>query len=172
MHPTILFVGTWAGRKRGAMLADAFERGVRSQHPNAELWMVSDYAPPRPGIIHFKHPSDAELAELYKRAWLFCLPSAYEGFGIPYLEAMAAGTPVIATSNPGADHLLDRGRFGVVSDEKRLEQTLAALVDSPNDRRHYGALGLQRASDFSWDAIVDRHLAAYEWAISKHRKRA
>ena len=41
--------------------------------------------------------SDAELVDLYRSSWLFCLPSSYEGFGIPYAEAMANGCPVVAT---------------------------------------------------------------------------
>ena len=55
---------------------------------------------------------DDELVEEYGRAWVFCLPSTYEGFGIPYAEAMAAGLPVLATPNIGARFVTDEGRAG------------------------------------------------------------
>ena len=92
--PTVLFVGTWHGRKRGRLLSEAFERDVVSRLPDARLIMVSDEVGiERPWLTHVRRPSDAELRELYAEAWVFCLPSSYEGFGVPYAEAMAAGCP-------------------------------------------------------------------------------
>ena len=58
---------------------------------------------------------DAELASLYRRAWAYVTPSTYEGFGLPYLEAMACGTPVVATPNPGSVEILDHGKYGVLA---------------------------------------------------------
>ena len=56
--------------------------------------------------------SDADLIAAYQRAWVFCLPSDYEGFGIPYAEAMSCGLPVVATRNLGARYVTDEGRAG------------------------------------------------------------
>ena len=53
-----------------------------------------------PQVKRLGRVSDEELARLYARAWVFCLPSSYEGFGIPYAEAMSAGLPVVATPKP------------------------------------------------------------------------
>ena len=66
------------------------------------------------GIHTFEHVDSEKLSELYSAAWIFCLPSSYEGFGRPYVEAMAAGTPVVATPNPGAMEVLENGRFGLI----------------------------------------------------------
>ena len=65
--------------------------------------MVTQDAPADPGagITVLGRLDDEELAREYRAAWVFCLPSSYEGFGIPYAEAMASGTPVVATPNPG-----------------------------------------------------------------------
>ena len=64
------------------------------------LWMVAEDAPEARNVTVLGRVSDDELAELYRQAWVFCLPSTYEAFGIPYVEAMASGCPVVATPNP------------------------------------------------------------------------
>jgi phosphatidylinositol alpha-mannosyltransferase len=166
-HPTVLFVGTWHGRKRGRDLARAFVQHVAPQVPDAELLMVSDEVEPTPGVTHVVRPTDAELRELYARSWVFCLPSAYEGFGIPYLEAMAAGTPVVATPNPGAEHLLGGGRFGTIVSLEELGGTLAALLRDEARRAELGRLGLQRAAQYSWDVVCAAHERAYADAIAR-----
>jgi glycosyltransferase involved in cell wall biosynthesis len=160
-NPSILFVGTYGRRKRGKLLADVFEREVIETVPNAELWMVAEDAPPRRGITVFGRISDDELASLYGRAWLFCLPSSYEGFGIPYVEAMAAGCPVVATRNPGAVEVTRRGRDGVLADDSSLGQSLVSMLTSPADREHFAREGLRRAQDFDLRCIVEAYEALY-----------
>jgi phosphatidylinositol alpha-mannosyltransferase len=98
-HPTIMFIGTWEGRKRGAFLHEVFRREVRPAVPDAQLWMVSDFCEPSAGVRWMQAPSDEELSAALAQSWVFCLPSTYEGFGIPYLEAMAHGVPVVSTPN-------------------------------------------------------------------------
>ena len=113
----MLFVGTWTGRKRGAQLAEAFVRDVLPVVPDAELRMVTRDAPATlpAGVAALGRLDDDELVAEYGRAWVFCLPSSYEGFGIPYAEAMAAGLPVVATPNIGARYVTDEGRAGVLA---------------------------------------------------------
>src|SRR5205807_260622 len=122
-HPTILFVGTWEGRKRGAFLADRFATDVLTRHPRARLMMVSDRCADQPGLTWIRFPSDEELSRLYRSSWLFCMPSTYEGFGMPYLEAMGHGLPVVATPNPGSRFLL-QGGAGVLASDSVLGPTL------------------------------------------------
>ena len=105
LHPSILFVGTYENRKRGKLLAEAFEREVLPAQPDAELWMVCSDAPDAPRVNVLGRVDASELARLYLSAWAFCLPSSYEGFGIPYVEALTAGLPVVATRNPGSTEL-------------------------------------------------------------------
>jgi len=163
-HPTVLFVGTWEGRKRGAFLADCFAREVLPRHPDATLLMVSDRCVEQPGIEWARFPSDEELVVLYESAWLFCSASTYEGFGMPYLEAMTHGLPVVATPNRGAEMVLRGGAGALVSDAE-LGRTLAALLDDTDERSRLAAAGSARAKRFSWARVLSEHEAAYEQAM-------
>ena len=165
-RPTVLFVGTWHGRKRGAFLAETFERIVLPRHPTAELLMVSDHCVERSGVRWIRVPSDDELAALYRSAWVFCLPSTYEGFGMPYLEACTHGIPVVATPNAGSRHVLARG-VGLLVDDSDLGAAVADLLGDPVARARLAAAGMARARDFGWSRVVDEHEAAYALAAAR-----
>jgi glycosyltransferase involved in cell wall biosynthesis len=162
-HPTVLFVGTWHGRKRGAALADAFVSQVRSVIPDAELLMVTQDAPPDPGegVRVLGRLDDEALADAYRRAWVFCLPSDYEGFGIPYAEALASGTPVVATPNPGAKYVLEDGRVGELVDLAGVGPALVALLQDDARRDGMRSAGLVRSQDLSLSSVVDRYERIY-----------
>lgn len=165
-RPTVLFVGTWHGRKRGAFLADVFERLVLPRHPTAELLMVSDRCVERPGVKWIQFPGDEQLAALYRSAWVFCLPSTYEGFGMPYLEALTHGLPVVATPNAGSLHVLERDAGMLVEDE-RIGPTLSQLLGDPDARARLAEAGRHRAADFSWRRVAHEHEAAYALAMDR-----
>jgi glycosyltransferase involved in cell wall biosynthesis len=169
-HPSVLFVGTWEGRKRGAFLADRFAEEVLPHHPRARLTMVSDRCEERPGITWVRFPSDEELSRLYRSAWLFCMPSTYEGFGMPYLEAMTHGLPVVATPNPGANFVL-QGGAGILTSDAELGRTVSTLLKDAGSRAHLTAAGRARAMDFSWERVLTEHEAAYESAIAAFTRR-
>lgn len=160
-YPVILFVGTLAGRKRGQMLLELFQDEIRPALPKAELWMVAERNIQAPGVVCFMNPDDSALADLYRRAWVFCLPSTYEGFGIPYIEAMASGTPVVATPNSGARELLEDGKWGALARPSELGPTLLSLLNDHQRRRNMAQLGLQRAEAFAQDRIVDAYEALF-----------
>jgi glycosyltransferase involved in cell wall biosynthesis len=162
-RPTVLFVGTWHGRKRGEALAEAFVTQVQPAVPDAELLMVTQDAPADPGkgIRVLGRLDDEALAEAYRRAWVFCLPSDYEGFGIPYAEALASGTPVVATANLGARYVLDHGRAGTLVDRSELGSALVVLLQDAGRRDRMRVAGLARAQEFSLRSVVDRYEEIY-----------
>ena len=162
-EPTVLFVGTWNNRKRGAELARAFQRDVLPAVPNATLEMVCRDAPadPGPGIRVLGRLSDDELAAAYQRAWAFCLPSDYEGFGIPYAEAMAAGVPVVATPNPGARYVTDGGKAGVLAPLDSIGAELRRLLVDAQERKRLERAGSERARQFDLARVVDAYESLY-----------
>ena len=172
-HPTVLFVGTWQGRKRGAELADAFTRDVRAVHPDAELRMVTQDAPSvvPEGVTVLGRLSDDELADEYGRAWLFCLPSSYEGFGIPYAEAMTAGLPVVATPNVGARYVTGEGASGVLVELPALGGALAELLSDGEERERLSRASRARAESFDLRRVADSYEEVYRSALRRADRR-
>jgi glycosyltransferase involved in cell wall biosynthesis len=166
-RPTVLFVGTWTGRKRGAQLAEAFERDVLPVVPDAELRMVTRDAPATlpAGVVALGRLDDDELVEEYGRAWAFCLPSSYEGFGIPYAEAMAAGLPVVATPNIGARYVTDEGRAGILASLDHIGTAMAAVLRDDGMRARLGAAGLERSRAFDLARVVDAYEQLYRAGV-------
>jgi phosphatidylinositol alpha-mannosyltransferase len=158
-HPSILFIGTLDSRKRGSHLVQAFVDCVRKARPDAELWIVRDDTPVNvPGVKVFGSVSQEKLIELYQQSWIFCLPSSYEGFGVPYVEAMACGTPVVATPNPGALEVLDGGRFGLITELETLGSSLVSILGDEDLRMAYANDGLERASKYDIHQIAQQYL--------------
>jgi glycosyltransferase involved in cell wall biosynthesis len=123
--------------------------------------MVTEPGPPADGVRYFTGLPECELAELYRTAWVFASPSVYEGFGLPYLEAMASGTPVVATPNPGSEEVLDGGRYGRLVDDSGFAPAILALLEDPRARALLTAAGLERSRELS----IDRAIAQYDAAI-------
>lgn len=165
--PTILFVGTYEQRKRGRLLADVFERTILPRHPLARLWMVCSDAPDRPGVDVLGTLSDTELADRYRRAWVFCLPSSYEGFGVPYIEAMASGTPVVSTPNRGAREVLAEGEYGLLADEEGLAGAILSVLESSSLAAELTESGLTRAVEYAWPSVVERYEQIYHELLSR-----
>jgi phosphatidyl-myo-inositol alpha-mannosyltransferase len=152
-EPTILFVGTYHNRKRGALLMQQFREVVRPAVPNARLWMVCSDAPNEPGVSVLGRLNEEDLARLYQLAWVFCLPSRYEGFGVPYIEAMATGTPVVA------NEVLQNGCLGTIVEPEQLGEALAQALDAgppPTD-----SAAVATAQQFSWSSVREQYEKIY-----------
>lgn len=96
--------------------------------------------------------SDVDLAVTFARAGVLVAPSRSEGFGIPVLEAMAAGTPVIHSDAPALVEVA--GGAGVVvpvGESRLLAEAIRGVIDDPGTQQRLRSLGLRRASDFSWE---------------------
>jgi len=155
--PSIVFVGTLGGRKRGSFLVDTFNQAIRPSLPDATLMFVGPEGPPMPGVTYHTGIADAELAALYRRAWVYASPSTYEGFGLPYLEAMACGTAVVATPNAGSKELLGGGEYGRLAEDNGFARTILELLNSEVSRRALEAKGLLCAQEHSLDIMIDRY---------------
>jgi glycosyltransferase involved in cell wall biosynthesis len=156
-EPSVLFVGAIDGRKRGRFLIDGFVNTIRPVHPEASLTVVGGTGPAHPGVRYVTGVTDADLVALYRRSWVYASPSTYEGFGLPYLEAMACGTPVVASKNPGSLDVLGDGCALLPGDAEFASAIAALLGDAPR-RAELSAAGLRRASEFT----LTRMLESYE----------
>ncbi|MEI7716254.1 MAG: glycosyltransferase family 4 protein [Mycobacterium sp.] len=124
-------------------------------------------------IVHLTSGlSDADLAALFASAQVACIPSLYEGFSLPAVEAMASGTPIVASRVGALPEVL--GTDGTCAhlvppaDVDALTRALGDLLDSPDKRRRLGAAGRARALEvFSWEAVAAQTVRIYERAIAR-----
>jgi len=122
-------------------------------------------------IVHISSGlSDTELADLLASAEVACIPSLYEGFSLPAVEAMASGTPIVASRAGALPEVVgldgDCARLVAPGDAGELTAVLGELLDSPTLRSSLGAAGRQRAlSVFSWESVAAQTVSVYERAI-------
>jgi glycosyltransferase involved in cell wall biosynthesis len=102
------------------------------------------------------------LADLYRGAACLVLPSRYEGFGLPVLEAMACGTPVVAAPEPALREVA--GDAALYADRAHLADALRQAV---RERERLSAAGLERAKTFSWRETARRTLEVYHDALDR-----
>ncbi|PDW02715.1 glycosyltransferase family 4 protein [Candidatus Viridilinea mediisalina] len=108
-------------------------------------------------------PNNAAVAAWYRRASIFCLPSVQEGFGIVFLEAMAAGLPIVATTAAAVPEVVPHGLVGELvppGDSVALASSLAALLCNPARRRELGAAGQHHVMQYDWPVVAQRFLRA------------
>jgi glycosyltransferase involved in cell wall biosynthesis len=158
-EPSLIFVGTMEGRKRGRFLLKIFETVVRRVYPQATLTFVGPAGERMAGVTYHTGVSDEHLADLYRRAWLCVSPSIYEGFGLPYLEAMACGTAVVATPNPGSREVLRNGACGRLVEDAPFATAILDLLRDHSARQALEAAGLRRAEELSLSSMVGRYEA-------------
>lgn len=169
--PSVLFVGELDSRKRGLLLVDVFARHVRPRLPDAELWLVSPDRAEGSGVRWWGVVDRERLASLYRQAWVMCLPSSYEGFGRPYVEAMAAGTPVVASPNPGAREILDEGRYGWIVPDEDLGPALVRLLGDADLRADLSRRGAVRARRYAWPVVAEQYERLYGRVLAKAGRR-
>jgi glycosyltransferase involved in cell wall biosynthesis len=106
---------------------------------------------------------EEELPLWYAAATVFVFPSIYEGFGMPPLEAMACGTPVVTSNTSSLPEVVgDAGIMVDPHDAAALAAALAQLLNDADLRADLRTRGLQRAARFTWSTTAERTLRAYE----------
>ena len=158
----VLAVGTLEPRKNLVRLVDATGRlGLELRVAGSRGWGVVEVGAPH--VRWLGRPDDAELAALLRGALCLAYPSLYEGFGIPVLEAMLCGTPVV-TSAASAMEEVAAGAAELV--DPRDPASIAAGIERAVARRAaLRASGLERARRFSWDVTAAAATAAYLEAL-------
>lgn len=117
-----------------------------------------------PGVRGEPSPSPARLAELLAGAAALVHPSLEEGFGLTLLEAMAAGTPVVAVRTPSAVEVC--GEAALLVPPPSLAEALARVAAEPDLRQRLTRSGRERAAAFSWEQSARLHESAYTLALA------
>ncbi|MGI8904297.1 MAG: glycosyltransferase family 4 protein [Solirubrobacteraceae bacterium] len=119
--------------------------------------------------VRLEHrPSAARLARLYAGAVALVHPSLYEGFGLTALEAMSAGTPVLAARSPGLTEVCgDAARYADPGDARSLAAGMAEIAASGSVQRELARRGSARAAQFSWAASARAHRETYALALRR-----
>ncbi len=129
-------------------------------------------------IVHISSGlTDGELATLLSSAEIACIPSLYEGFSLPAVEAMASGTPIVASRAGALPEVVgvngECARLVNPGDVSDLTAVLGELLDSPLELQRLGAAGRRRAVDvFSWESVAAQTVAVYEQAIERVQNRS
>lgn len=160
----ILFVGNLSRAKGADVLLEAF---AALDRPGCELTLVGPRgdayyaAQERPGCTHIPYLDHARLAELYRDADIFVLPTLYDSWGLVVTEAMASGTPVIVTDHCGAKELVspDCGWIVAPGDAAALVNTLRTAFDDRGRLSEMGRQARAKVESLDWDAY-HRNVAA------------
>ncbi len=169
--PFLLMAGTLEPRKGHATVVAAFER-VRARHPDLILvvagavgWLPRGAARglERPGVVVLGAVSDTEVDLLYRRAEIVVSASIYEGFGLPVLEGLTRGRPVVASEIAAHVELArDAARYFPPGDVDALEAVLDGLLCDQKARRELHHAALDRARRFTVSATIDAHRRVYD----------
>lgn len=182
---TILFIGTLEPRKNVALLLDAYAQ-LLARRPDApplvvagaaphgaRAWVERMQAPPLAGHVRLEgYVSDERRRALFAEARMLALPSRDEGFGLPALEAMACGVPVVTTPVGALPEVV--GDAGLVAPLDATEAWTSALEACLDDERcrDLAARGRARAERFTWANTAARTLTAYRAAIAARAARS
>ena len=161
----VLTVATLEPRKNLAALVAAFvllgRDDLRLAVVGAEGWGEQP-ALDRPGIVRLGYVDDDELARLYRGAAVFVYPSRFEGFGLPVIEAMACGAPVVCSAHASMDEAC--GDAALRADPEDTAAIAAAVEQALTERAQLSTRGRAHAAGFSWSqtgrVFLDGYLEA------------
>ena len=179
----VLFVGTAEPRKNLPTLLEVYRHWLSRRHDAPDLVLAGRTGPASSGlqaaplgalggkIRHLGYVSDQTRQMLFDEAVMLVLPSLDEGFGMPALEAMAAGVPVVASNRGALPELL--GGAGLLvdpEDPSALEAAMERLVAEPGLARRLAEEGVRRARSFSWTSTAREVVEVYRTALERKRR--
>lgn len=173
LKPYILSVGAWKARKGFEYSIKAFEE-IKDKFPNLKYVIVSkvpeEIKAKYERITFLENINEEKLIALYKNAELFILlpqdiNKDIEGFGLAFLEAAAAGLPVIATKESSAEDAVLDGQSGILvppRDWKAAAEAMRKILGNSNLRKSFSENSLKFAQSMSWDIVAKKYKVLYE----------
>ncbi len=180
-EPIILHVGTLEPRKNLPFLVKAFSIAKKKYHTTSKLvitgkkgwyyeslFRLVESLGLGNEVIFTGYLEDQDIPLLYNAASTLVFPSFYEGFGLPPLEAMASGTPVVSSNTSSMPEVVsDGGLLLSPIDEEAWATTMIKLLDDKKLWQHLRQKGLVQAKKFSWQRAAKETLAVYEHVLSE-----
>jgi glycosyltransferase involved in cell wall biosynthesis len=177
--PYILYLGQWKAYKNVPVLIEAFKT-VQRRFPAAQLVIAGD-DPRHPevrraaavladgSIVLPGRLPESAVPDLYRGAAVLVLPSRAEGFGLPVIEAMACGVPVVCSDLPVLREIADGvAAFCDPASPDAFAEAIGKILDEPSSAER-GQLGIERARSFTWERAAVETVAAYELALGHAR---
>jgi glycosyltransferase involved in cell wall biosynthesis len=177
----ILFVGTIEPRKNLLTLARAFDEIMRRTEQRPQLviagregWLVDEFysfieqAGIRDRMLFTGYVAEEDLRALYSSCLVTVYPSLYEGFGLPPLEAMACGAPVITSSiQTILETVGEAARVVTPTDHQGLARAILELLENEEERARLSSAGLKRAAEFSWEKTARLTMEVYAEVLGR-----
>jgi glycosyltransferase involved in cell wall biosynthesis len=175
-RPFILFVSTIEPRKSIIGMIEAFDRLKRPQKIEHDLVLVGQKgwldepiferiarSPYRDNIYHLDYLPDDIVAEFYRKADVFVYPSHYEGFGLPVLEAMTLGAPVVCSNSSSLPEVAGDAAILIdAGDEMAIADGMMQVIGDRTLRQALIQRGTDRAIQFSWRHTAEKTSKAYQ----------
>ncbi|MBZ4655023.1 MAG: glycosyltransferase [Peptococcaceae bacterium] len=172
--PYVIYTGGDDYRKNLQGIIQAFAKVNRFLEPKYQLVLVGDISKERlyhvaakaelskEDLIFTGYVSDEDLVKLYNCAELFIYPSFYEGLGLPVLEAMACGVPVLTSNTSSLNEISGNAAYKVnPGNLEEIVQGLLILLKQPNIRNLYRQKGLEHVKKFQWLNVAQRTIEVY-----------
>lgn len=142
------------------------EENVSDNPWNKELLKAQDIIKESSNIHTLGFIPDEDLPVIYSAARVFAFPSLYEGFGLPVIEAMACGTPVVTTRNGSLQEVAGEAALFVDGNsENDIGKGIRSIYDNDDLYKKYSELGIQNAKKFSWEKTAEQTLDVYEQVL-------
>jgi glycosyltransferase involved in cell wall biosynthesis len=167
----ILFVGNRDGYKQGSLLIKAFSKLTDLEDMNLLFVGGGKFSEPEQKLISKlelndrvsqEDASDSQLSDIYRQAELYVMPSLYEGFGLPALEAMAVNCPVLLSNTSSLPEVGgDAARYFIAGNECSLAEAIRDIVTKGDARKTMVEAGKLQVSRFSWEKCAQETAHAY-----------
>lgn len=172
--PSLIYLGSRRSRKRGEAALELYA-GLKKSHPDLQLCYVGpereiadlESGGGHPGVEFRSRVTQEELADLYRRSWIYLCLSSYEGFGVGIIEAMAYSCLVVTAPHPGSEYLVRDGDTGIISPPESAGIMVDRILADEGSRREIVRRAREFSRRFSPATVASSYLDLYRMAQAR-----